>query len=165
MLPPRDGLRQRDDLLAPPARLAGGGRLGRTAPGDPAPLAGRRQTGLVARCAGLSERAGQKGGEATGPNPTDRGKPGSKRHVVVDRTGVPLAVTLTAANVHDSKQLEATLDAIRPVRGKRGRPRQRPTKLHADKGYDYAFCRLACRQRGIIPRIARKGIESSDRLG
>jgi transposase len=85
--------------------------------------------------------------------------------VVVDRDGVPLAVTLSAANVNDCKMLEATLDAIVPVRGKRGRPRQRPSKLHADKGYDYAFCRLACRQRSIIPRIARKGIESSERLG
>src|SRR5919205_4228105 len=42
------------------------------------------------------------GGVATGPNPTDRGKPGSKRHLVVDRQGIPLAVLLTAANVHDS---------------------------------------------------------------
>jgi transposase len=85
--------------------------------------------------------------------------------VVVDRSGIPLAVTLSAANVNDCRMLEATLDAIAPVRGKPGRPRRRPQKLHADKGYDYAFCRLACRQRGIVPRIARKGIESSARLG
>jgi transposase len=84
---------------------------------------------------------------------------------VVERGGLPLAVTLSAANVNDCTMLEATLDAIVPVRGKRGRPRQRPHKLHADKGYDYAFCRAACRTRGIIARIARKGIESSDRLG
>ena len=74
-------------------------------------------------------------------------------------------MTLSAANVNDCKQLEATLDAIQPVRGKRGRPRRRPTKLHADKGYDHAFCRTACRARGIMPRIARRGIESSERLG
>lgn len=85
--------------------------------------------------------------------------------MVVDRNGLPLAVTLSAANVNECKMLEATLDAIPPVRGKRGRPRRRPTKLHADKGYDYAFCRAACRRRGIVPRIARKGIESSERLG
>lgn len=76
-----------------------------------------------------------------------------------------MAVTLSAANVHDSKMLEATVDAIRPVRGKRGHPRRRPDKLHADKGYDYRFCRRACRARGMLPRIARKGIESSERLG
>lgn len=74
-------------------------------------------------------------------------------------------MTLSAANVHGSGMLEATLDAIVPVRGKRGRPRWRPHKLHADKGYDYACCRTACRRRGIIPRSARRGIESSQKLG
>ena len=93
---------------------------------------------------------------------------GTKRHVVVDRQGLPLAVTLSASNVHDSKMLEETVDAILPLRqpGKRrGRPRKRPVKLHADKGYDYPRCRQALRARGIIPRIARRGIESSERLG
>ena len=56
------------------------------------------------------------GGAATGPNPTDRGKPGSKRHLVVDRQGIPLAVLLTAANVHDSTMLDEALDAVPPVR-------------------------------------------------
>jgi transposase len=105
------------------------------------------------------------GGAATGPNPTDRGEPGSKRHLVVDRQGVPLAVLLTAANVHDSTVLEEALDAVPPVRQPRGRPRRRPKKLHADKAYDYRRCRRACRKRGIVPRIARRGVESSERLG
>jgi transposase len=75
---------------------------------------------------------------------------------------------LSAANVHDSLLLEASLDAIPPLRQphhRRGRPRRRPLKLHADKGYDYARCRRACRERGIVPRIARRGVESSERLG
>jgi transposase len=87
---------------------------------------------------------------------------------VVDRAGVPLAVTISGANVHDSKLLEAAVDAISPLRlphRQRGRPRKRPVKLHADKGYDYPRCRQALRRRGIIPRIARRGIESSERLG
>lgn len=37
--------------------------------------------------------------------------------------------------------------------------------LHADKGYDYPRCRRALRGRGVIPRMARRGIESSERLG
>lgn len=74
-------------------------------------------------------------------------------------------MTLSAANVNDCQMLVATLEAIAPVRGKRGRPRRWPQQLHADKGYDYALCRLACRQRGITPRIARRGVESSERLG
>jgi transposase len=109
------------------------------------------------------------GGEATGKDPTNRGKLGTKRHLVVDCYGLPLAITISASNLHDSHMLEATImDAIPPLRlpgGQRGRPRQRPMKLHADKGYDFKRCRQALRQRGIIPRIARRGIESSERLG
>ncbi|TXN75913.1 IS5 family transposase [Methylobacterium sp. WL18] len=108
----------------------------------------------------------KKRGAATGPNPTDRGKPGTKRHLVVDARGTPLGVVLTGANTHNSTQLVATLDAIPPVRsGRPGRPRRRPGKLHADKAYDHRRCRRECRARGIMPRIARRGIESSQRLG
>ena len=106
-----------------------------------------------------------KGGEKTGPSPVDRGRPGTKRHLVVERGGLPLAAVLSAANVHDSKMLEEALDAVLPIAGRRGRPRRRPKKLHADKGYDYARCRAALRARGILPRIARRGQDSSQRLG
>ena len=64
-------------------------------------------------------------------------------------------MTVSAANVHDSMMLEATVDAIPPIKRPRGRPRKRPAKLHADKGYDYARCRTALRKRRITPRIAR----------
>ncbi len=82
------------------------------------------------------------------------------------KTGIPLAVLVSAANVHDSKMMLATVDAIEPIRAKtRGRPRRRPHKLHADKGYDYRHLRLALRKRRIIPRIARCGVEPKNRLG
>lgn len=84
---------------------------------------------------------------------------------MVDRKGVPLAVTLSGANVHDGKQMLETVDAVEPVRGGRGRPRKRPAKLQADKAYDDGALRAALRERGITPRIARRGIESSVRLG
>ena len=87
---------------------------------------------------------------------------------MVGGSGVPLAVRHSAANVHDSKMLEEPVDAVRPIRGPRGgpgRPRKRPEKLHADKGYDFPRCRKALRKRGIKARIARRGIESSERLG
>jgi IS5 family transposase len=101
-----------------------------------------------------------------GPNPTDRGKPGSKHHLLIDRQGIPLAVAVTTANVHDGRTLEPLLDALVPVRtGRRGRLRCRPDKLHADKGYDCRRCRDAGARRGIKPRIARKGIEPKHRLG
>ena len=84
---------------------------------------------------------------------------------MVDRQGVPLALTLSGANVPDGKMMEATVDAVEPVKRPRGRPRKRPAKLHADKAYDAAALRQALRQRGITPRIARRRIESSERLG
>ena len=73
---------------------------------------------------------------------------------------------MTAANVHDSRMLAPLLDAVAPVRtGRRGRPRRRPARLHADKGYDYRRCRDECVARGVKHRIARKQVEPSDRLG
>jgi hypothetical protein len=78
---------------------------------------------------------------------------------------VLLAIALTGAHVHDSKVFEDLIDSIVPVKGKRGRPRRRPEKLHADKGYDSPRCRRFLRKRGIKARIARRGVESSERLG
>ncbi len=112
--------------------------------------------------------AAPAGGEETGPNPTDRGKRGSKRHLMVDGAGVPLAVKHTAANVHDSQMLEELTDSVAPFRQPgRGpsRPRRRPEKLHADKAYDFGRCRQAFRERGIKARIARRGKDTSERMG
>jgi transposase len=50
------------------------------------------------------------------------------------------------------------------IRSRRGPRRRKPTKLRADKGYDSAAHRAWLRERGIIPRIGRRGIDSSDRL-
>jgi hypothetical protein len=55
---------------------------------------------------------------------------------VVERSGIPLAIRLSAANRHDSMLFTELLDAIVPVKQRRGRPRKRPAKLHADKAYD-----------------------------
>lgn len=84
---------------------------------------------------------------------------------MVDRRGTPLAFALTGANAHDSVAFEALVDAVPPIRQRRGRPRKRPEKLHADKGYDYPRCRSALSARRIKVRIARRGAESSERLG
>jgi len=100
-----------------------------------------------------------------GPNPTDRGKAGTKRHLLTDRGGVPLAALLTGANRHDSVVFEALVDAVPPTKTPAGRRRKRPAKLHADKGYDYPRCRRALSRRGIKVRIARRGVDSSERLG
>ncbi|TDC81361.1 IS5 family transposase [Micromonospora sp. KC606] len=112
----------------------------------------------------ISVRA-EKGGDLTGPSPVDRGKPGSKIHVLCDRTGLPLTVLTSAANTHDSQLLLPLLDAVAPVRGRRGRPRHRPDKLHADKAYDQPALRQPVAAWGIRVRIARKDVEPSTRLG
>lgn len=57
------------------------------------------------------------------------------------------------------------LDAIPPIKGPRGRPRRKPGKVHADKGYDYPRCRSALKERRIVDRIARRGVDSSKHLG
>jgi transposase len=120
---------------------------------------------LVAGLAGFSECARKKGGDETGPNPTDKGKPGTKRHVVVDRRGVPLVSLLSGANRHDSMLFERLITAIPPIKTVHGGRRKRPDKLHADKAYDIPRCRKFLGRRGIKCRIARKGIERNDRLG
>ena len=61
--------------------------------------------------------------------------------------------------------LEELVDAVPPIRQSWGRPRKRPSKLHADKAYDHRRCRRALTRRSIQPRIARRGVESSARLG
>jgi IS5 family transposase len=84
----------------------------------------------------------------------------------VDRGGIPLTVYLTAANVPDSTVFEEVLEGMEPIkRAGPGRRRYRPCKLHADKAYDCRRCRAYLRRRGIACRIARKGIESSEKLG
>ena len=60
---------------------------------------------------------------------------------------------------------ESLIDAIPAIPGLPGQPRKRPDRLHADKGYDYRRCRDHLRRRGIQARIARRGVESSEKLG
>ena len=108
-------------------RLAGSRGVGGLAP-SAAGLAGRRRPGrLVPGLDRHRERAGPTRGELVGANPVDRGKPGSKYHLVVDASGLPLAVGLSVANIHDSQLLEPMVDAVPAVIGPRGRP-GRPRK-------------------------------------
>jgi transposase len=105
------------------------------------------------------------GGEQAGPSPVDRRKPGSKHFAVVDGGGTPLATRTTAANRPDVSELERSIDAVPPVRGKRGRPRRRPAEAYADRGIDSKANREALRRRGIRPRIARRGDALGSGLG
>src|SRR5262245_56553491 len=86
--------RLRDDLLAQTSRLAGGWRVAEAPHGASGRARRRRKDRLAAGCDRYPGRGGKKGGEQTGPNPTDRGKTGTKRHLMVDATGIPLALKL-----------------------------------------------------------------------
>jgi transposase len=105
------------------------------------------------------------GVEGSGPNPTDRGRPGVKHHVVVDGQGTPLLVDRTAANVPDVSHLRMMIASLPAVAGKPGRPRQKPQKLYADRGYDSDPHRAELQARGIEPVLARRGTEHGSGLG
>lgn len=139
--------------------------VGQAPPPGPRRARWPRQVGLVPLCDRLGEHAGPQKGDLTGPNPVDRGKYGSKIHLITERTGLPLSVGISGANLHDSQALIPLVKGIPPIRSRRGPRRRRPGKLHGDKGYDYSHLRRWLRKRGITHRIARKGIETSQRLG
>jgi putative transposase len=96
------------------------------------------------------------GKDATGKNPTDRAKMGTKRSLLTDGAGIPLAVVVDGANRHDSKLLAATLDGIvvaRPVSGELQASRQQPQHLCLDAGYDSERAREEALSRGYEPHI------------
>ncbi|WP_157112539.1 IS5 family transposase [Pandoraea faecigallinarum] len=111
-----------------------------------------------------SVRAVGAGGK-TGPNPTDRARPGSKPHLLVDANGIPIVAILTGANAADVTQLLRLVDEITPIRGVRGRPLQKPGIVYADRGYDSTRHRRALRERGIKPMIAKRRTEHGSGLG
>jgi transposase len=92
----------------------------------------------------------KRGGDLTGPNPTDRGKRGTKYHVAVDGDGVPVACSASAANVNDTIFFERLFLAAFAVVA-------RIRTVFADKGYDAERHRDLCRRFGAEPRIHKRG--------
>jgi len=113
----------------------------------------------------LQPCAGEKGGSETGPSPVDRARNGSKHHLLVDATGIPLAWTVTGGNRNDVTQLIPLVERVPPVRGRVGRPRRRPERVLADRGYDHDKYRRELQQRCITPEIARRHTEHGSGLG
>src|SRR5262249_15037691 len=79
--------------------------------------------------------------------------------------GIPLAVRVTAANVNEVTQLIPLVDAVPPVGGKPGHPRQRPERLYANRGYDSEPVRAELRQRGIEPWVPKQRASHGSGLG
>jgi transposase len=109
---------------------------------------------VVDRC---SVRA-KRGGELTGPNPTDRGKAGTKYHVVASTGGIPLGIVPSAANVHGTRLFPHLLRLAQVVCAAIGR-------LYADAAYDSAENRRLCLQDGIQPCIRKIGAPHGSGLG
>lgn len=97
------------DRAPPVTDLVAGGCVGPVARGDPAPSGRRRPARPLPSCSRLRPRKGEKRGELTGPSPVDRGKPGSKMHVLSDANGLPIVVGLSAASTHDSLALKPVI--------------------------------------------------------
>jgi len=85
--------------------------------------------------------------------------------VLSDACGLPLVVGVSGANTHDSQALKPLVRGIPAIRSRFGPRRRRPGRLRADKAYHSADTLAWLRARRIVPRIARPGIESSERLG
>ena len=103
------------------------------------------------------------GGTRLAPNPTDRGKAGSKRSLLVEGDGGPLSLVVAGANVHDTKLLEATLEAIVV---QRPQPTdEAPQHLCLDKGYDNPTGHQAAAAYGYQAHIRRIGEEKLDSSG
>jgi putative transposase len=100
------------------------------------------------------------GGERTGRNPTDRGKPGTKRSLLTEANGVPVGLAVEGANRHDKKLVEATLESI-PV--ERPEPSaEKPRGMCMDKGYDYDDPRDLVREFGFTAHVRARGEEAKE---
>jgi transposase len=160
-----DGLRIRIDLLEAPAGMAQVRGMETPAPGAAFQTSPGRAHRLLAGGSRQLLHPSLGCWKKTGPNPTDRRRPGSKHHILIDAQGIPLSAILTKANRHDVTQLLPLVDAIPPIAGKRGAPRRKPKLVQADRGYDSDPHRAALLSRGIESQIARRRTKHGSGLG
>jgi transposase len=158
-------VRVRDDLLAQAEGVAGRRGLAEAARDPAGQVASGWSDRLVARGDRQLARPCRWEGEKTGPSPVDRARSGSKHHTLTCGRGTPLALSLTGGNRHDITQLLPLVDAIPPVRGKRGRPRRRPKRLLGDRAYQSRSHQRGLRARGIRATIAKQRTQHGSGLG
>jgi putative transposase len=102
------------------------------------------------------------GQDQAGPNPTDRAKRGTKKSLLTDAEGGPLAILVAPANVNDHKLLEKTLEAIVVERPKPTAKKKQ--HLCLDKGYDNQASREIVEKHGYQEHIRRIGEEKFDQV-
>jgi putative transposase len=101
------------------------------------------------------------GGEATGPNPTDRGKKGTKRSLLTEGNGIPVGLAVEGANRHDMKLAKPTLQSQFIQRPEP--TEEEPQNLCLDKGYDYDEVREIVAAYHYIAHIRTRGEEAQDK--
>jgi putative transposase len=100
------------------------------------------------------------GGGKTGRNPTDRGKLGVKRSVMVEAAGIPIALATDGANRNDCKLTEPTILSIAI---KRPQPTaEAPQGVCLDKAYDHDFVRDLLTDQDFTAHIRSRGEEARD---
>jgi transposase len=104
------------------------------------------------------------GVEESGPNPTDRGRPGVKHHVLVDAQGIPLAGDSTPAKVPEIKELLPLVESCGPL-DEAGEPQHRPEALYGDRAEDSEPHREELRERGIEPKLGKRRTAHGSGLG
>ncbi len=122
---------------------------------------GRRGLGMAGGRRGHGQ--GTLWGDLIGPNPTDRGKAGSKRSLLVEGQGGPLSIVVAGANAHDATLLDETLETIVVERPQL--TEDDPQHLCLDKGYVNPSGRRAVARHGYRPHIRRIGEEKLDGSG
>jgi transposase len=124
--------------------------------------AGRIDWGRAAIDATFARAFG--GVEESGKNPTDRGRPGVKQHLLSDPHSIPLAAATTPANVPEIKVLEPLIATAGPLDDD-GEPRHRPEAVYGDRAYDSEPHRQTLRDQGIDPHLAKRNTEHGSGLG
>ena len=157
--PPAQGVGGRQhhpsDLPALGRVWGAGGHLG----GPDRRMPGVGRCGLGMAVGGLLHRQSAFWGGAIGRNPTDRGKAGSKKSILVDAAGGPLSVAVAGANVHDTKLLRPTLESMVVARPPGAQ------NLCLDKGYDNPTGHGTVAAYQYCAHIRRIGEEKLDQWG
>jgi len=125
--------------------------------------AGKLDLSLTIVDSSISRAVG--GGEETGPNPTDRRKPGTKQHLIVDRGGVPLEIRITRANRNDVLEIIPLVVNVPSIGGKPGHPIQKPKVVQADRAYHSKAVDALLQWLGIQPLIAQHRAPHGSGLG
>jgi putative transposase len=115
----------------------------------------------MASCRRSDEASAPFGYAATGANPTDRGKRGTKRSLLTDGAGIPLALVVDGANRHDVKLLSATLDGL--VISRPEPTPEQPQHLCLDAAYDSTPVYQELLARHDQPQVRSRGEEQREK--